>query len=110
MGFWSLSLRVLLVWLALLTALFVLGSILSLLTLRTAGELPREANGRSSGASLVLRRAYGLVIALACVFFYVSLPLVILSVLVCAGAIIYGFFAVGHIPIKLVLLLMVGVL
>jgi Zn-dependent protease with chaperone function len=108
--FWPLALRIAAGWFAALILLFVLGSILSLLTLRAAGALPREANGRSSGASLILRRAYGLVIALACAFYYVSLPLVLLAVIAGAGALIYGFFAVGHVPIKLVLFLMLGVI
>jgi hypothetical protein len=42
------------------------------------------------------------------VFYYVSLPLVLVAVLGGGGALIYGFFMLGQIPIKLVLLIALG--
>ena len=47
---------------------------------------------------------------LSCAYYYVSLPLVALSVVFAGGGIVYGFLAVGSMPVKLVLIIVVVVL
>jgi Zn-dependent protease with chaperone function len=99
---WPLALRVAAGWTACLLLLLLLGSLLSMLTMRAARRLP-TLSGHQSDLSLALRRTYAAVIAAACAFYYVSLPLVVVAVLGGAAGIIYGFIALGHVPIKLVL-------
>jgi len=57
-----------------------------------------------------LRRIYRSVIAITAVYYYISMPLVIALVLIIGGAALYGFLTLGHIPIKLFLLIAIGVL
>jgi tetratricopeptide (TPR) repeat protein len=55
-----------------------------------------------------LRSVYRTVINLAGVYYYISLPVVTLIVLLAFGAIFYGFLMMGFIPIKITLLLAIG--
>jgi len=87
-------------WLAGLAILTVAGWILSHLTLRAAATMPPTPEGSAQGASL--RRLYRGVLAACCVYYYVSLPLVILAVVVAGGEAIYGMLVLGHVPFKLI--------
>ncbi len=89
-------------WLAGLALLLGLGAALSKLTLRSATTVPKTADGRASGGALWLRRLYRAVLWACCAYYYISLPIVMSLVLVAGGGIIYGFIALGRIPIKLV--------
>jgi asparagine N-glycosylation enzyme membrane subunit Stt3 len=46
----------------------------------------------------------------SCLYYYVSIPIVLALVVVGGGGLIYAFFAIGHVPIKLVLIVAVVVL
>ncbi len=96
-------------WLAASVALFLLGLGLSVATLRASRRVPTEATGRAVGIDALLRKTYRAVLWLCCVYYYVSLPLVVALVVVAGGGIIYGFMAAGRIPIKLVLIVVVFV-
>ena len=61
-----------------------------------------------SRAESLLRRCYGQLINVAGMYYYVSIPFVILFVLAIAGSIIYAFLFVGYIPIKLMIILGIG--
>lgn len=100
---WPVAWRVALGWFACLALLLLAGGVLSVLTLRAATELP-TLDGHGSRLSAGLRRIYAAVITTSCLFYYVSLPLVVLAVLGGAAGIVYGFMALGRIPIKLVLI------
>jgi Zn-dependent protease with chaperone function len=94
------------VWLAGLALLLGLGWVLSAATLRLLRALPPDAKrerGQSQGA--LLRAAYRSVLHLCCLYYYASLPLVLLTVIGIGGGIIVGFFMIGHVPIKLVFLI-----
>jgi Zn-dependent protease with chaperone function len=92
-------------WVAGLVLLLGLGAILSAATLRAAGRLARAPHGTASTASRALRRVYGAVIWATCAFYYASLPLLLVAVLGAGAAVLYGFLAIGHIPVKLLLIL-----
>lgn len=94
-------------WLGALVVLFALGAWLSRAALREAARLPGEKGGGVRGSSSVLRRAYGLVLWLSCLYYYVSLPIVGLVVLGVGGGLVYAMFAAGHIPVKLLLIVVV---
>ena len=95
------------VWIGGFALLLVVGWILSRVALRTAARVPTTSGGQSHGIDARLRRAYGIVLWLCCAYYYVSLPLVFLIVLVVSGGLIYSFLALGHVPIKLVALVVV---
>jgi Zn-dependent protease with chaperone function len=93
----------LLVWACGLVLLLGLGMILSKLTLATAAKPPTSAEAHVQGMERFLRQTYRLVLWVCCAYYYISLPIVALVVLGAGGGIIYGFLALGQIPIKLVL-------
>lgn len=93
-------------WAAGLLLLFVLGKIFSGATMRAVeGADPDELSGERHHT---LRRCYRALINLAGVYYYVSLPVVILLVVLVSASITYGFMMLGRIPIKLVLILAIG--
>ena len=94
-------------WLGALVLLFALGAALSRAALNEAASLPREASGRARGRGSLLRRAYAVVLWSSCLYYYVSLPIVSLVVLAAGGGIVYAMLAAGHIPVKLLLIVVV---
>lgn len=94
--------KVLVVWAAGLLILFLLGLTLSRVTLKAAREPPSAQTGESVGLTKGLRSAYQGVLLLSCVYYYISVPIVLGIVVLAGGGVIYAFFAVGHVPIKLV--------
>jgi hypothetical protein len=97
-------------WIAVFLLLLALGAGLSRAALRAASRAPEQASGEFVGLDRKLRQAYRFVLWLSCAFYYVSLPLVLLVVVGLGGGIVYGFWELGRIPIKLVLIIVVVVL
>jgi Zn-dependent protease with chaperone function len=97
-------------WLAALAVLLGAGLLLSRATLRVASAVPAQPTGEAHGAGALLRRTYALVLWLCCAYYYVSLPLLMATVVLVGGGFIYFFLAIGHIPIKLVLIVLLLVL
>jgi Zn-dependent protease with chaperone function len=93
-------------WAIGLFILFVAGKAFSRLTLRFIERA--DLNAPVSGAETVLRRHYRRLINVAGAYYYISIPFVIVLVLGIAGGIVYGFLALGRIPIKLVAILVIG--
>src|SRR5262249_2555049 len=87
---------ILLAWVAILALLPPSGAILSRAAMRSASRLPKEASGRAHGIDALFRRAYRVVLWVACVFYYASIPLVLASVVGLGGGAIYAFFAIGR--------------
>ncbi|HEX2832398.1 MAG TPA: M48 family metalloprotease [Thermoanaerobaculia bacterium] len=96
-------------WLAGFGVLLLVGTILSRMAVRAAEEPVTDLSANATSLSTGLRRTYAGVLFLTSVFYYLSLPIIMLLVLGIGGAIIYGFIAAGHIPIKLVFLVAVVV-
>lgn len=95
-------------WLGLLLFLYAAGSMLSAATLRaTAVDAARGAKGEAVGGTRLIKRAYATLITFASLFYYASLPVVGALVLVAVAALVYACLAVGRIPIKLVLIVVV---
>jgi Zn-dependent protease with chaperone function len=101
-GWLMITLYAAIVWACGLVALLLVGLILSWLTLSTVNRASPEATGEPSGAMRTMRRVYGVVLALTSIYFYISIPFVLLLVLGAGGGLIYLFFALGRIPVKLV--------
>lgn len=96
------------VWLVGLGALFVFGKLMSKRTLRSIEEA--DPNAGTSSADLGLRKWYRRLIGVAGIYYYLSIPFVIFLVLGAAAAATYFSFVLGHIPIKWLLLLILGAL
>lgn len=90
-------------WFAVFALLLAAGAALSWMALRTAREMRQD--GRVAGLSGGVRRAYATVLSLCCTFYYVSIPVVMLLVLGITGSLLYGTFALGRVPVKLVVLI-----
>jgi Zn-dependent protease with chaperone function len=99
LGAWSLG-----AWFAAFGVLLGLGLVLSNATLGAARRTPSNPSGKAVGAEGWLRRLYRVVLWLSCAFYYVSVPLVLALVLVSGGGLLYLLLRVGHIPIKLLLI------
>lgn len=87
-------------WLVVVGLALGIAAILSRITLSHATRSAQAGAPRSSDA--LLRKAYRTVLAFSCVLYYASIPLLTAMVLAIAGGIILAFFALGHVPIKLV--------
>jgi Zn-dependent protease with chaperone function len=90
-----------------LLVLFSSGWFLSRATLRSAERAPDQASGAATGGDLRLRRVYRAVLWLSCVYYWLSIPVVALLVLAVAAGTLYGIFALGQIPLKLVVIIVV---
>ena len=93
-------------WIVGLTALFLVGKLMSRKTLISLERA--NPNSPASGSELTLRKWYRRLINVAGFYYYISLPVVIFLVIIIAASIIYAFIMLGSIPIKLVALLVIG--
>ena len=93
-------------WIVGLTALFVIGKLMSRKTLRSLEEA--NPNSPTSESELTLRKWYRRLINVAGFYYYISLPVVIFLVIIVAASITYAFIMAGRVPIKLVAFLAIG--
>jgi hypothetical protein len=87
-------------WALFMLALVGTGILLSRATLRHVEAWSTTPRASTKGGNL--RSIYQVVIFVSCAVYYVSLPLLLVFVAGGGGALIYGMFAVGKVPIKLV--------
>lgn len=92
-------------WFALFGALFLIGTLLSASALRAAKRMPASGDGHAHGIDAILRKAYRVVLWGASAFYYVSLPLLAVFLVVAALALGYLSLMIGYIPIKLLLII-----
>jgi Zn-dependent protease with chaperone function len=102
------ALGVIVLWAFGIALMFVLGKTLSRRTLNHLETA--DPNTPADEAERRLRAFYRAVINVAGLYYYVSLPIVIVLVLGVTAAAIYGFMMIGWIPIKLVIVLACGAL
>lgn len=93
-------------WVIGLTALFLVGKLMSRKTLTSLEAA--NPNSPTSASELTLRKFYRQLINVAGFYYYISLPVVMFLVIIVAASITYGFVMVGRIPIKLVAILVIG--
>lgn len=101
---------VLAAWVVGLLALFGLGLILSRTALKAARQPPTVQTGESVGLTSGLRSAYLAVLGVSCIYYYTSIPIVLAIVVLGGGGLIYAFFAIGDVPIRLVAIVAILVL
>jgi len=95
-------------WIAGLALLSGLGFFLSKATLRQAQKA--DVLAAVTNAERMIRKVYRAVLNVAGVYYYISLPVVIVLVIGIAAVIFYGFLMIGRIPIKLMFILGLGAL
>ena len=95
-------------WALGLLLLFAGGRFLSNRTLSSTERA--DPNELATASELSLRRMYRILINWAGVYYYVSLPFVVVLVIGATAAVVYGFVMLGRVPIKLVVFLVIGAL
>jgi Zn-dependent protease with chaperone function len=102
---WARTLRAggytLLAWLTGLPLLFASGALLSGLTLAATRRYQSAGEFRVGRAERVVQAIYRVVIAATSLYFYASIPILILIVLAATGGVIYLFFVVGMVPVRI---------
>jgi Zn-dependent protease with chaperone function/Tfp pilus assembly protein PilF len=93
-------------WLAGLLGLFLVGMLLSKLTLAAVERAQPMTRFELGKGERLVRRIYRVVIALTGVYFYISIPFMILAVVAVAVAFYYLFMAIGRIPLQFAALLL----
>lgn len=97
-------------WAVGLILLLLAGMLLSRMTLATVKRSSPEATSAPASGMRLMRRIYAVVLGITSAYFYISIPVVILLVVAAGGGVIYGFVALGRIPIKLTALIVIGML
>lgn len=97
---------VVIAWAAGLLLLFIIGKVLSNLTLKSIENGLISDRYNRTGNSF--RSLYKSLINIGGVYYYISLPIVILLVIALVVALFYVFILAGRIPIKLALFLVIG--
>lgn len=88
-------------WAGGLAVLFVVGTVLSSVTLREVSQAKDGAGEAITRGERAIRSIYRAVIGITSAYFYVSIPMLILAVLGMVGAAYYLFQVVGQIPLRL---------
>jgi Zn-dependent protease with chaperone function len=94
-------------WCIVFALLLLLGAMLSRVALRAARELPSSLAENATALGSRVRKIYAAVLGASSAFYYASIPIVIALVIIVCGGAIYATFALGHIPIKLIIMLVV---
>ena len=94
------------VWISGLLLLFLIGKAMSRVTLRSIET--EDPNTPTSNSQTTLRLWYRRLINVGGLYYALSIPIVMFLVLAVAASLTYGFLMLGRIPIKLVLILVVG--
>jgi Zn-dependent protease with chaperone function len=95
------------IWVVAFLALFFVGWLLSHATLARSQKIPALREARVTGADAFVRHLYAFVLSASCVFYYLSIPLLLVLVIGLVLGIIYAAFYVGHVPIKLIVLVVI---
>lgn len=98
------------IWVGSLLVLLVAGWILSRATLRAAQQVPAQPGGRAAGKDRLLRGLYKAVLWLSCLYYWLSIPIIAVLVVALGGGVIYACFAIGRVPVKLVILVVILVI
>jgi Zn-dependent protease with chaperone function len=94
-------------WLAGFVALLCVGMLLSQATLGASQKVPKTIGGAAVGLDATIRMAYRWVLGACCAYYCVSIPIVLAAVLAIGGGLVYLMLRLGHIPVKLLLLVVV---
>jgi Zn-dependent protease with chaperone function len=88
-------------WLLGLLGLYLVGNLLSRATLRSLAKLEPTVGAQLQPSERRIRSTYRAVIAVLSLYFYVSIPFVVLALILLVGGAYYLFMLIGSIPIQL---------
>lgn len=91
-------------WVGAFAMLLLAGGWLSRSVLAHAARAPRDGTPTATPGELRLRATYAAVLWTCCAFYYLSLPLVAAVVALGGAAIVLGSLALGHVPVKLLMI------
>ncbi len=94
------------IWLAGLLLLFVFGKILSNITMMSLEQ--KDASGQFKKLGNTWRNIYKAIINIAGVYYYLSLPIIIILLIGLVAALVYAFLLIGRIPIQITAILVIG--
>jgi Zn-dependent protease with chaperone function len=97
-------------WLLGLGLLYLAGTFLSVATIRALNKEQPARDAQIKPSERTIRSIYRVVITILSLYFYVSLPFVILILFLVVGGAFYLFFLIGSIPIQLAIILIVMLL
>jgi hypothetical protein len=100
------SMIVIAVWAFGLLALYGFGKLLSNFTLHSITT--SDPNISLSGLEMFLRRIYRMLINIAGMYYYISLPIVIFIIIMIVVMLFYFFYMLGRIPINIMAILSIG--
>jgi Zn-dependent protease with chaperone function/Tfp pilus assembly protein PilF len=86
---------------------FIIGNILSKATLKAIGTQQTFIEMQVKPQELRIRSIYRVVIGILSLYFYVSIPFVILLIFLLVGGAFYFFLSVGTIPIQIAVILLI---
>ena len=92
-------------WVALLGVLFLVGIVLSRITLSAIQRNKGKIQAEASFSEKLVRSIYRIVITITSIYFYLSIPVLILMVLAIVAGSIYFFLSIGTVPLNLALLI-----
>jgi len=93
-------------WLVGLLLLFFVGKVLSNLTLRSIER--QAALSEHNKKAQLLRPIYRLFMNIGGIYYYLSLPIILVLVVALVVALFFLFFYLGHIPLQLMIVLVIG--
>jgi hypothetical protein len=96
-------------WLLGLGIIYLLGSYLSKATIRALNDAQPAVEAQIGPAERRIRSIYRALIGVLSVYFYISIPFVVLLLLLLVGGIFYVFMVIGTIPIQLSIILVLMV-
>ena len=94
------------IWLCGLLLLFIIGKLLSNITLRSIEK--QTLTSASSNSARMLRPLYRLFMNIGGIYYYMSLPIILILVIALVVVIFYLFLYVGRIPLQLMAILIIG--
>jgi Zn-dependent protease with chaperone function/tetratricopeptide (TPR) repeat protein len=92
-------------WLVLLGVLFLVGILLSRMTLSAIQRNKGKIQSEASFSEHLVRSIYRIVITFTSIYFYLSIPILILMVVAIVAGSIYFFLSIGTVPLNLALLI-----
>jgi len=94
-------------WIATGLVLFASGLTLSAITLKQSERVPADPSAGPTSSESRLRGLYRFILGVCCVYYYLSMPILVAAVLLVGGGLLYEMLTIGHMPIKLIVIVFV---
>lgn len=105
-GYLDLLFWIVIGWVSGIVLLYLIGIILSMITLRSIEQQIKNNHLQESSS---IRKVYKILINVAGFYYYISLPIIVILVLAIGGGLLFGMFSAGVIAIKLIIIVAIVV-